>query len=431
MFLHKKTKKTVVRSLRTKFLAVFVVAVLCVTSVFAATVSAYTVTIYDGDTALSIRTSAQAPSEILAQAGVDVGEEDSLDLSAFVSGENSSITVKRAFPVTIVDADEEVKVMTTKETVSELLTHTDIQVGAKDILSHEPNEYLTPNMRLQIRRTFPVTVIENGETSVVHVTPGSVGTSLHDIGVTLDQYDKITPAKNELMRPGMVIHIDRVENTYRSETEKIPFSVIKTDSDSLEIGQTKKVQDGRTGEKVIVYKDSYANGKLLSTSIVSETVSQEPVDEKWLIGTKKPVSADNGGTTSGSTTPSTGGSNAAEGAISTLTPPDWLMIDENGVPNKYRYILRGESTAYYEPKGNLTATGKKVRLGYIAVDPREIPYGTEMYIVSEDGKYVYGYCIAADTGGFIYNSDTICDLYFDSERKCYEFGRRDVIIYVL
>lgn len=38
--------------------------------------------------------------------------------------------------------------------------------------------------------------------------------------------------------------------------------------------------------------------------------------------------------------------------------------------------------------------------GHIAVNPKQFPYGTELYIVSLDGKFVYGYCMAADTGGF-------------------------------
>ena len=59
------------------------------------------------------------------------------------------------------------------------------------------------------------------------------------------------------------------------------------------------------------------------------------------------------------------------------------------------------------------------------------PYGTELYIVSLDGNYIYGYCIAADTGGFVNNSNTLVDLYLDTDDMCYEWGRRDVAIYVI
>ena len=65
----------------------------------------------------------------------------------------------------------------------------------------------------------------------------------------------------------------------------------------------------------------------------------------------------------------------------------------------------------------------------MAVDPSGIPRGTKMSIVSADGEYVYGYCVAEDTGGAIQGN--IVDLYFNTFQECWEFGRRDVLIYIL
>ena len=70
--------------------------------------------------------------------------------------------------------------------------------------------------------------------------------------------------------------------------------------------------------------------------------------------------------------------------------------------------------------------------GRVAVNPKQIPYGTKMYIVSSDGKYVYGYSVAADTGGFTWNgSGTLIDLYMYSYADCVNFGRRTVEVYIL
>ena len=80
----------------------------------------------------------------------------------------------------------------------------------------------------------------------------------------------------------------------------------------------------------------------------------------------------------------------------------------------------------------MTATGSSVRPGVVAVDPREIPYGTEMWIVSSDGKYVYGFARAEDTGGFVHfrNGATV-DLYMNSYEECCNWGWRGVKIYIL
>ena len=48
------------------------------------------------------------------------------------------------------------------------------------------------------------------------------------------------------------------------------------------------------------------------------------------------------------------------------------------------------------------------------MNPALIPYGTKLYITSTDGKLVYGYAIATDTGASLLNGSCLVDLYYDS-----------------
>ena len=77
----------------------------------------------------------------------------------------------------------------------------------------------------------------------------------------------------------------------------------------------------------------------------------------------------------------------------------------------------------------ITATGTIARVGAIAVDPRIIPYGTRMFIVSDDGEYIYGIATAEDCGKSI--KGMRIDLYFDSVAECNTFGIRDCTVYFL
>ena len=54
-----------------------------------------------------------------------------------------------------------------------------------------------------------------------------------------------------------------------------------------------------------------------------------------------------------------------------------------------------------------------------------------MYIKTADGSFVYGYAVAADTGGFIKNHPTGVDLFMSSKAACVNFGVRNVEIYIL
>ena len=124
------------------------------------------------------------------------------------------------------------------------------------------------------------------------------------------------------------------------------------------------------------------------------------------------------------------GLNSSGVPMSELALPASLQFDENGVPQNYLYYIDGYATAY--SGGGITSTGTSVYQGCVAVDPREIPYGTEMWIVSLDGRYVYGYCRAEDTGGFIYWANGAdVDLYMHSEVDCDNWGFRGVRIYIL
>ena len=171
------------------------------------------------------------------------------------------------------------------------------------------------------------------------------------------------------------------------------------------------------GSKTVVYSDKIVDGQLASSSVVSETVTKEAVPQINKVGTKeKPAvtvaALKNGGT-----------------PISELTPPSSLTL-ENGVPTSYKRVVTGKAAAYSASAGAKTASGRTVKPGYIAVDPNQFPYGTELYIVSTDG-IVYGYCIAADTGGFVKKGKFTVDLFMNTTAQCRQWGARDVIIYVL
>ena len=79
--------------------------------------------------------------------------------------------------------------------------------------------------------------------------------------------------------------------------------------------------------------------------------------------------------------------------------------------------------------GTITASGTTVRLGTVGVDRSQLPFGTKMYIVSNDGLYTYGFSIAEDTGSAIRKNRI--DLYYYTYEECIQFGVRDCTVYIL
>ena len=67
----------------------------------------------------------------------------------------------------------------------------------------------------------------------------------------------------------------------------------------------------------------------------------------------------------------------------------------------------------------------------MAVNPNVIPYGTLMYITSDDGAFVYGYAYAADTGTAMMTGHAFVDLYYQTYEESVENAVIPVTIYVL
>ena len=79
--------------------------------------------------------------------------------------------------------------------------------------------------------------------------------------------------------------------------------------------------------------------------------------------------------------------------------------------------------------GDITATGKPVQEGYVAVDRKVIPLGTDLYVECYGSWGDYGACNAQDVGGAIKGNRI--DLFYADEDTMWAFGVRPVRVYIL
>lgn len=210
-----------------------------------------------------------------------------------------------------------------------------------------------------------------------------------------------------------------IKTTYETVTETVKFGYKTVYSDELYKGESKTTK-GQNGEKKVVYRVETVNGVVITREVESEEVTKEAVPQTETVGTKL-HSADAVMTSDDVK------------CISTLTPDEPIELDKNGIPVNYTKVITGKATAYCGKCDNsTTAVGLPAQPGLVAVDFSKIPKFTKMYIVCDDGT-VYGYSMAADTGGFVKNGNTLVDLRMPtgSSCNCNSFGRKNVTIYIL
>ncbi len=270
--------------------------------------------------------------------------------------------------------------------------------------------------KVEIDYLVPLTVKIGDKVTTYTVCEGDLMSILKGLNIKIDENDTLSIPKYSYIDKATTVEITDVEYVTETKTEAIPYGtdvVYSSDYDT----NTSFVTSGKVGTKTVTYCVKYVNGIAVSAKVLGENITEYAIDKTTVYGTSSPQYAGNG-VTNANDVP----------CISTLDAPDDLLLDSNGKPVKYTSKKTLRATAYSHT-GNRMATGKYPKPGYVAVDPKEIPYGTKMYIVSADGKYVYGYAIAADTGGFIKGTRTDMDLFFNTENECVKFGRRDIVVY--
>ena len=351
-------------------------------------------------------------SDALTQAGVSMGELDELNQEKdTIVTDGMLVQVDRVVYEVEVCADGETKLVEIAErnvTVADTLSRAGITLGELDRVSVDKNAFITGSVRVQVDRVvYKVEVCADGKSTTIDVTQRNVtvADALTRAGVTVGKQDRVSADQKAEITGSMKVQVDRVTYEDYTVTETIPFKTTYRYSGVLKPNATKVDRAGRNGEREVTYRKCIVNGEVESKEQISEKVTKTAVNKVVLRG-------------------------SSYGTPISKTPSGVeIELNEKNQPLNYSRKIYGSCTAYHGDTA--TSTGRKPGVGVVAVDPREIPYGSILWIASPDGKFVYGYAIAGDTGGFIHNSETVVDLYMDSVQEMNSFGRRNLNVYVI
>jgi len=279
----------------------------------------------------------------------------------------------------------------------------------------EPDEYSATISEdgvydITVNRDEYLTVVECGEPIPVLIEDDTVGELLERAGIPTGEDYEISCDLDAVPAEGMIIQVDHVVTNEEVYTVEIPFETTTVEDPSLPKGEKKVLAEGVVGQVLCTAKVQYHNAEEISRQVVSEEIVRETVNEVVAVGTGKSV-----GKKSDKPLIGDGVIVLSTGEVLTYTKTD-----------TYRATAY---TMYDEGCDHMTATLTPVKWGVVAVDPKVIPYGTRMFIITADGDFVYGIGTAEDCGGAIKGKRL--DLYMPTLRQAYDFGRQDVTVYFL
>lgn len=306
------------------------------------------------------------------------------------------IAVWRARPIVVEEDGVALGIELAGATVGEALVDGGIPLWPEDVLAPPADAPLSGVQRIRIRRATPFVVLSDNASRDVRAWASTVGEGLARGGIGLQGHDYSVPPAETALSPGMVVQIVRVREDVMVIETDIPYGVETEPDAGLTLDQTRVIQAGVPGMKEQRIRITYEDGLEIDRQVEEEIVLREPVTERVAYGTNIV----------------------------------WGTVDTPDGPKRYWRQLRVYATSYSAARAGTpksapwygrTRLGLQMRKGIVAVDPRLIPLGTNLYVPG------FGVGLAGDTGGGIRNYHI--DLGFDDDN--YESWHWSVDLYLL
>jgi 3D (Asp-Asp-Asp) domain-containing protein len=286
-------------------------------------------------------------------------------------------------------------------TVEEFLHEAGIAVGRHDRISHAQDAFLWDGMTITIEREILFYVQTNGGELIARTS--RPGATVDDILRQIQQETEIALiylGSIDEIENDDILRFDTWLEIHEVELIPLPYETIENRTGAVSRGRQHLRVEGELGEMAITTSIVYIGGVEQTREVISEEILSEPVNAVLDIGT------------------------GWLGSLTNTSAPDFHYVQR----------IRMEATAYTagfgctgkhpdDPWYGITASGRRVEHGIVAVDRNVIPLGTRLYVEG------YGFAIAADVGSAIRGNKI--DLFMHELEDALRFGRRHLYVWIL
>ncbi|ODG91633.1 MULTISPECIES: G5 and 3D domain-containing protein [Bacillaceae] len=348
-----------------------------------------------------IQTHANTVAELLKEQNINITNADEIYPSAKTKiSDDMDITVHLAKPVKLTIDGQEKVIMTTAQTVKELLKEQNIKINPDDVIMPALSTPLEENGKVSYEKAFPMVLNDGGVSKKVFATSTTVADFLEKQNITLNEFDRVEPGAGEMIKQNDTVRVIRVEKVNDVVEEPVDFKEKEQKDSSMYKDESSVISEGVKGLVKRNFELIKENGKVVSKTLVDETILKEPVDRVVAVGTKSvPTSS---------------------ALVKSSAPKSSSKVKE-------MYVEATAYSPYDAGMSGVTALGINVRKNpntkLIAVDPKVIPLGSKVWVEG------YGVAIAGDTGGAI--KGRRIDILMPTKDDCFDFGRRTVKIRII
>ncbi len=251
----------------------------------------HVLTVHDSGQEYGVLTEANTLREALKEAEVELAANDITEpaLDDELVAASYEVNIYRSRPVTVVDGENQTKVMTPYQTPKQIAKQAGITLADEDkITMRQNNDVLVAGALEQmiIDRAMEVTFIFYGKKIPVHTHAATVGEMLAEREIELGKNDTLSVKTSTKLKEGMTIELWREGKQTVTRDEAVDFPVQQIQDADRPIGYKQVKTPGKKGEKTVTYEIIMKNGKEVSKKAIKTVVTKQPVKQVEVVGTK-------------------------------------------------------------------------------------------------------------------------------------------------
>lgn len=258
------------------------------------------VTIHMDGEVRTVASDGKTVKDVLAQTNAVLGSHDKTEpsLSDEVRGNDFTINVYRARPITVVDGANNYTVMTAERSPRGIAEDAGFETKQEDEFNFKRSDDPfagAPGTQMVIKRAKTITFDLYGTSEPLSTNETTVGGLLKERGVTLENGDEINFPKAARIIEGMTISIATVRRAVETVEEGAPFPEEQIKDAQQPISYRKIQTPGTNGKKLVTYEIVIRNNGEPIRTAVKEVVTQEPIKQVVVVGTQTSVPYTGGG----------------------------------------------------------------------------------------------------------------------------------------
>jgi uncharacterized protein YabE (DUF348 family) len=217
------------------------------------------------------RTNAKTVGAVLSQHHLRLGQGDTVvPAAATPLRDGLRIDIIRSYPVSVDIDGSSRTVRTTERTAEGLAKH--LRLG-KLVAVRDASGRLSAGSKVVYRTRMSGSLAVDGQNVTFDSPSRTVGELMDSYKVHLLGDDYVEPAASTVLTDGTTVTVVRVGAETVQESKRIRFDTVQKPDDTMPIGQTRMVQAGKDGIMTVTYRERVENGVASNSTVISEVPS--------------------------------------------------------------------------------------------------------------------------------------------------------------